>query len=346
MLFVVSLIIAFNIALLFRGVGRFLAARLTGLPVTKVAIGLGWELFGQTTRHGMRWSFCPLPIGGYLVLGEAPTSAQPRRCTVSRAIVLAAGPAANFLAALLLFGGVYLFVGVPSLPAVVHQLIPGGAGERAGLKPGDRIISADGTNLDSFAELQRIVRSRPGQTIVLQVQRGATIETLPVHVDSQELEDAGRHIRTGVIGVGALYDGPAMEYRRLSVPRALLAGTDLAFTQTEQVAELVLRLFGASPKTFSPHGGPLRIATANAPPERQIAGLLYVAGLLSLVVCLFSLLPLAMLDGGKLILTVIEAVTGKPLPPRVQRYLLHISAAILVIAAVAISWRVFAAGRF
>ena len=336
LLALLSAIVAVHVVVFFRGAGRFLAARLTGRPVTSVVVGLGRVLFAWTSRRGTRWSIGPLLIGGYVVCAPAGPHG---RDLASRAVVLAAGPAANFALAVLLFTGLHVFVGVPTFPPVVHDVTANGAGARAGLKPGDRIVSLDGTTLDSFGDLVRIVQARPGERIVLQVQRGATNETLPVQVDSQEVDDrAGNHTRIGMIGIGAQYALGALEHRRLSLPRALSAGANQAFDKTAHIARIFLQVIGYPREAGSPNGGPLRIAQVNRQTEDQIAGFVYLVALLSITFLLFNLLPLSMLDGGKLILTAIEAIRKEPLAPRVQQNIFRISVAILVGASLLVLW--------
>ncbi|MEC7122196.1 MAG: site-2 protease family protein, partial [Pseudomonadota bacterium] len=142
--------------------GHYSVARWAGVRVEVFSIGFGPELFGWTAASGTRWKFSAIPLGGYVKMfgdsdpasaGQADDSgwtddqrkvAFHHQSLRDRALIIAAGPAANFAFAIVLLAGLFMTAGQPQAPAVVDQVVAGSAAERAGLRAGDRILAIDG----------------------------------------------------------------------------------------------------------------------------------------------------------------------------------------------------------
>ena len=146
--------------------GHYLAARACGIRVEVFSVGFGREIVGWTDKLGTRWRLSLIPFGGYVkMFGEMlavrrddgepdPREAMcPEDAAVAfntkslgqRAFVVAAGPVANFLLAVVIMSGMFMSVGQPFTPADVGTVIPGKAADRAGFKPGDLIVAIDGS---------------------------------------------------------------------------------------------------------------------------------------------------------------------------------------------------------
>jgi RIP metalloprotease RseP len=171
-LFVLSLVVFFH------ELGHFLIARWCGVKVETFSLGFGPKLFVFDDRYGTHWQIAALPLGGFVKFhgdandssmpGEAfieAMSAQERKVGFSsqkiwkRAAIVAAGPMANFLLAIVIFSGIFYLHGHAILPPVIESVATGSAAEAAGFRPGDRIISIDGAKIESFEEMQRIVQA-------------------------------------------------------------------------------------------------------------------------------------------------------------------------------------------
>ncbi|HEX9876286.1 MAG TPA: site-2 protease family protein, partial [Gammaproteobacteria bacterium] len=142
--------------------GHFLVARWCGVAVKTFSIGFGPEIAGFTDRHGTRWRLSWIPLGGYVKFIDDENAASagqksleqlsPEDRTRSfqgkslgqRAAVVAAGPIANFIFAILIFTAIFALFGERITAAKVDIVNPGSAAERAGFLPGDRVISIDG----------------------------------------------------------------------------------------------------------------------------------------------------------------------------------------------------------
>ena len=192
--------------------GHYLAARWRGVHVEIFSIGFGQALATWTDRVGTRWKLAWIPLGGYVKLHdqERPeeVSAADRanwipgktfhtKSVLSRAIVVAAGPAANFLLAILLFAALFAIIGRPVAIPVVGEVLENSAAQRAGLVAGDRVVAIDGTTIRTFEDIKRIVTAHPGQRLALEVSRGNSVISIPVTTESH---DSG-HGPVGVLGI-------------------------------------------------------------------------------------------------------------------------------------------------
>ena len=150
--------------------GHYLVGRWCGIGVSAFSIGFGPELFGFNDRHGTRWKLSAIPLGGYVkFFGDDSEASTPSSATLSnmteeeravsfhhkkvgpRAAVVAAGPIANFILAIVIFTCLFTFFGKPSTTARVDQVEAGSAAEKAGFQVGDVVLAIDGKTIGSFS---------------------------------------------------------------------------------------------------------------------------------------------------------------------------------------------------
>src|SRR6476646_7872929 len=174
--YVIPFLFVLTIVVFFHELGHFLIARWCGVRVLTFSIGFGPELLGVTDRHGTRWKVSAIPLGGYVkffgdedVASATPDAATAANMTASerresfhhqsvgkRAAIVAAGPIANFILAILIFAAIFAFYGKPSTSARVDGVRPDSAAAAAGFKPGDVVVAIDGRAIATFAEMQRV----------------------------------------------------------------------------------------------------------------------------------------------------------------------------------------------
>ncbi|MEM8834035.1 MAG: RIP metalloprotease RseP [Pseudomonadota bacterium] len=209
--------------------GHYIVARLCGVKVEIFSIGFGKEIFGWTDKKDTRWKISLIPLGGYVkMFGDTdPASAghtdqveeggKARSFTAKekevafynkpvwqRALVVAAGPAINFLFAIILLFGLYGFYGQPVTPPAASAVIEGSAAQEAGFKPHDVVVAIDGQKIERFEDIRRTVMVALDTPLEFEVARGDKIVTLTATPQKEELTDrfGFQHSRgkLGIIG--------------------------------------------------------------------------------------------------------------------------------------------------
>jgi regulator of sigma E protease len=303
--------------------GHYIAARWRGVRVETFSIGFGRAIASWTDRAGTVWKVAWLPLGGYVKLHgqERPQDAAEdvraawipgqtfhEKSVRSRAIVIAAGPAANFLLAMVLFAGLFLAVGRPVPLPVVGGVVPDSAAAKAGLQVNDRIVSIDGTKLATFEDLQRMITEHPDAPLSMTVQRGGKDLALNVTTGSRDLDGH----KVGLLGVRS----GTLEFQRLSAPAALWGGVTETWMITKETVQGLAQIVTGH-RSVDELGGPLKIAQLSGQvAQLGLASLIQWIALLSVNLGLINLLPIPVLDGGHLLFYAAEAVRGRPLPPR------------------------------
>ena len=305
--------------------GHYLAARWRGVHVEAFSIGFGQALAQWTDRRGTVWKLAWIPLGGYVKLHgqERPEDAPPEvrarwlagrtfqeKGVGSRAIVVAAGPIANFVLAAVLFAALFAALGRPVTIPVVSAVLPDSPAAHAGLQAGDRITAIGSVPVQRFQDVQAEVGARPGQAITVGVERAGQALTIPVTVGSRD--EGGS--RVGMLGI----EGGAVAYEPVSPLRAIPEGIAQTWDVTRQTVVGIGQMIGGSRGTGD-IGGPLRIAQLSGKvAELGVASLIGFIAVLSVNLGLINLFPIPILDGGHLLFYAFEALRGRPLPPRAQ----------------------------
>ena len=330
---VLLFVVVLSLLVLAHELGHFVTAKLAGIKVQEFGLGFPPRVFG-IRRGETLYSLNALPLGGFVkMLGENGEVFEPRafasqRCGV-RAIVLIAGSAMNlFLVPLFLTAAFMIGAPEPCLACQtvqVHGVIPGGAGEAAGLRPGDLVGTVDGELVRTPDDLRRLVRASIGRPVSVHLRRAGT--QLDLSVTPREVTDE----QQGAIGVQL---GPEIVIVRHSlgdaIPRALVGVGRLLETFPEALHSL---LRGESGAELS---GPIGIAwgTGRAA-QAGWSHLLAFVAFLSLNLTVFNMLPLPGLDGGRLVFVLIEALRhGRRVRPRIEGAI-HLGGMVLFLALMA-----------
>jgi regulator of sigma E protease len=212
-LFVLSVVVFFH------ELGHFLVARWCGVTVTTFSIGFGRELWGRYDKHGTRWRIAAIPLGGYVkFLDDTNAASQPpadeplpaelqagafhTKPVWQRALVVAAGPIANFIVAALLYTGVNAVYGVSKVSPQIDEVVAGMPAAVAGLKAGDTITNIDGQGIETFDDVIRLVTASSGRTLNITVSRDGKSEVIPVTPAMRDHnDDLGVTVRLGDIGI-------------------------------------------------------------------------------------------------------------------------------------------------
>jgi regulator of sigma E protease len=334
---VAAFLVVLGVLVFFHELGHYLAARWRGVRVEAFSIGFGRKLVGWRDRHGTEWRIAWLPLGGFVKLHgqEQPEEVSEEvkatwvagqtfheKPVLSRAIIVAAGPIANFALAFLLFTALFAVAGRPVVEPVVGEVMASSAAAKAGLMPGDRILAIDGAPVARFLDLQRIVAARPGATLDLTLTRQGETQHVSVTVGSRLVD--GREI--GLLGIS----GGKVLYQPLSPAGAVVAGAEETVTVTRETVSGVWQMITRQRGTDD-LGGPLRIAQLSGQVAAEgVANLLSFIAVLSINLGLVNLFPIPILDGGHLLFYLAEALIGRPIPKRAQEYGFRAGFALLV----------------
>ena len=316
--------------------GHYLVGRLCGIGVTAFSIGFGPELVGFNDRHGTRWKLCAIPLGGYVkFVGDMNATSTPDSAELGalsederrvafhtqpiwkRAAIVFAGPLFNFLLTIAVFTVLFSAYGRYVSEPMVAEVTAGSPAEQAGIQPGDRFVSIDGTKVESFADVQRLVSGRAGDAITFVMLRDGKDVTVVATPRLMEQEDAlGNKVKLAVIGV--------VNNREMGQPRLVTyspAGAVVA--AVEETGHIVqrtgqfLKRFVVGREDRCQLGGPVRIAgMAEQAAKLGFEWLVQLIALLSVGIGILNLLPIPPLDGGHLLFYAIEAVLRRPVSER------------------------------
>jgi regulator of sigma E protease len=342
---IVPFVIVLGVLVFIHELGHYLAARWRGVHVEAFSIGFGRPILRWTDRLGTEWRLSWLPLGGYVKLhgqerpedvsAETRATWQPGRTfheksVGSRAIVIAAGPVANFVLAFVLFAGLFATAGQPVMLPVVGEVVPASAAATAGLRPGDRIDQIDGQTITDFEALRAIVAAHPDTPMRLLVRRGDATITVPITTAAQ---GQGRN-RIGILGITSR----ETEFHRLPVGQAIVAGAAQTWDITAQTLGGLWQMITGR-RGADDLGGPLRIAQLSGQvADLGLASLISFIAVLSINLGLINLFPVPILDGGHLLFYAIEAARGRPLPPRAIEYGFRAGFALLAALFVFATW--------
>ncbi len=331
-----AILFIITVVVFFHELGHFLVARACGVKVDVFSIGFGREIVGWNDRRGTRWKLSWIPLGGYVKFaGDADAASTPDRAAArlsaaeravmlqfkplwQRAAVVVAGPLANFVVAVTIFTALFMYTGHVTLAPIVGGVTKGGAAEAAGIKPGDRIMAINGSEIDDFDQLPQIISMHGGEDLAVLLDRHGRRLTLHVVPRPMKLPDGlGKMESSYGIGVSSVV-GLRPERHYYSPPGAFVAAC-------RQTADIVQTSLVGIVKLIQGHasadqvGGTIRIVqVTHVVAQMGFLALLNLSAVLSVSIGLINLFPIPLLDGGHLLYYGCEAVLGRPLGARAQ----------------------------
>ncbi len=320
-------IVVLSVLVYVHEMGHYLAARSVGVFVNTFSIGFGRELFGWNDKRGTRWKVALIPLGGYVSMlgemdeGDVPASRKHEsflsKNVWARMWVVVAGPLANVLFTIFALMAL-MWVGEQRPIPQVGGVMEGSAAAEAGLEPGDTITAINGQAIQYWDELVETVGPSAGKTLNLEVQRGE--ETLALQMTPQTTEVTNVFGETTQIGrIGVLHSGATVMVRH-----SFVEGMGLAFVRTwEMTAATGKAIWRMATRQMSAEhvGGPIMIAQlAGETAEQGPYALVLFMAIISLNLALINMFPIPVLDGGRLVFYIIEALKGSPMSERSQEW--------------------------
>ena len=337
--YIIPFLFVLTIVVFFHELGHFLVARWAGVKVLTFSLGFGPELAGFNDRHGTRWKISAIPLGGYVKFFgdefgslDAGIVRNARRMTAEeragsfhhkkvgpRAAIVAAGPIANFILAIVIFTCLFTFFGKPSTTARVDKIEANSAAAKAGFQVGDIVTAIDGKTIGSFSDMQRIVGVRAGDTLNFTIKRGDSTLQLKGTPELREVKDSfGNAHRLGVLGITRATAPGDVVTERVDPATALWLGVKETWFVVDRTLAYIGGVFTGR-EAADQVGGPLRIAQISGQVATiGLAALVHLAAVLSISIGLLNLFPVPLLDGGHLLFYAVEAVRGRPLSERAQ----------------------------
>ena len=328
-LVLIAFVCALGPLVFFHEFGHYLVARLFRIPSEIFSIGFGREIFGWTDKQGTRWKVSWLPLGGYVrfvgdmspasnpaELDDIPVELRDRvfqvRPVWQRFLVVFAGPAANFLLAIVIFAAFFAILGAPRTN-VVGAIQPNTAAAAAGIRPGDRILSIADRPTPTFEDIKSVVALRPSETVPVEIERGGSVSDIQVTLKPDVMTDPfGQKFKRGLLGV---YPTTAV-LQRVPVTQAIPEAVRYTVLITRSMIDGLGQVVSGQRGTEE-LGGPIKIAQI-AGQQASLGALPFVQllALFSINLGFINLLPVPMLDGGHLFFYAVEAVRRRPLSAR------------------------------
>ena len=336
--YIVPFLFVLTIVVFFHELGHFLVARWAGVRVLTFSLGFGPELAGFNDRHGTRWKLSAIPLGGYVkFFGDESEASTPSTETLAamnaeerkgsfhhksvgrRAAIVAAGPIANFILAIVIFGCLFTFFGKPNTSARVDSIQAGSAAATAGFQPGDVVTAIDGNTVGNFTDMQRIVSANAGNTLRFTVKRGDATLALTATPELKEIKDSFNNThRVGILGITRAAAPGEAATEHVNPATAFWLGVKETWFVAKSTVVYIGDVFTRR-ASADQVGGPIRIAQISGQVATfGLSALIHLAAVLSVSIGLLNLFPVPMLDGGHLLFYLLEAVRGRPLSEKSQ----------------------------
>lgn len=352
--YTLSFLFVLTIVVFFHELGHFLVARWTGVRVDVFSVGFGPELFGFTDRKGTRWKLSLLPLGGYVKMfgegevtvneqGEArPLTLLERQVSFyhkplwRRAAIVAAGPIANYILAIVIFAALFATFGRPFSSNLVGEVIPDSAAAEAGIMAGDRIVELNGTPITRFEQIVGLIGLGLNEPLHIVLERDGSriaVDAQP-HV-VQLVDNFGNVHRVGQLGIKSTGTGEVVRYGPFE-------SVGVAVGETYRITVTILKSIGqmiAGTRSSDELGGVLRIAKMSGDiATNGVVAIISFAALMSVNLGLLNLFPVPMLDGGHLAFYAAEAVRGRRLSRQAEDWGLRIGLAMVLTLFVFATW--------
>lgn len=350
--YVIPFLIVLTVLVFIHELGHYLVARWNGVKIEVFSIGFGPELFGWTDKAGTRWKFSLIPLGGYVrMYGDADGSSRADNSSLNsmpeeekaktlhgktvgqRMAVVAAGPIANYLLAIILMTGIFAFKGQPIINNQIGGILQGSVAENLGLQKDDRITKINESSVRTFEDIRSIIPNLKGQDIKITVERleqgKSAASTVIVSGKMAQFDDKTKEFKpTEHLGIRP----GGMNYQKLGI----LASISQAAKTTYQMSVDTLASLGqmlSGNRSSDELVGILGMGEmAGQSAKSGLAALFWFMAILSVNLGLVNLLPIPVLDGGHLVIFAIEGIRGKPVSVRAQEIAFTIGLIIVLFA--------------
>ena len=337
--FIIPFIVLILVVVFIHEYGHYYFAKKYGVGVTDFSIGFGREIFGWNDKSGTRWKICWIPLGGYVkFFGDRNVFSQADQEKIinkysaedqnklfvlkplyQRAIIVAAGPFANFLLAIAIFLSIYMFIGKDFTPAMINEVQNESPAQIAGLKKNDLILEIDGNKVQSILDVSKLIMMSTSEFIDFKIQRFENELILKVKPNIIEAEDnIGNKVKKRIVGITLSPFNNEINHVKLGPAKALYHSINEVYFVCISSLKYLGSIIGGSGDS-SQLGGPIRIAKITGQvAEIGFIPFLSIMAYISISLGLINLFPIPLLDGGHLMFYGFEKVLGRPLSQKTQ----------------------------
>jgi regulator of sigma E protease len=349
--FIIPFIVLLTVVVFIHEYGHYYFAKRFGVGVTDFSIGFGKEIFGFNDKSGTRWKFCAIPLGGYVkFFGDRNVFSQAEqeellkqyskedqnklfvtKPVYQRSLVVAAGPLANFVLAILIFTFIYMFAGKDFTPAQIQEVQKDSPAYISNIKNGDVILSINNNKVTSILEVSNYINTSTSENIKVKVLRNSEEIVLSVKPKIVESKDSlGNKINKKIIGIKIAPLNNEFSRERLGPATALFYAVKETWFVTQASLDFVISMFKGKGDTTQ-LGGPIKIAKITGQvAQHGLIAFLSIMAYISISLGFINLFPIPMLDGGHLMFYAFEKVLGRPLTQRTQEGFFRIGLFLLI----------------
>ena len=337
--YIIPFLILITIVVFIHEYGHYYFAKKYGVGITDFSIGFGREIFGWNDKSGTRWKICWIPLGGYVkFFGDRNVFSESEQQEVinkyndedrkklfilkplyQRSIIVAAGPLANFVLAVLIFTIINMVAGKDMTPAVINEVLDDSPAFVAGMKKNDKIISIDNMKVESILEVSTFINISTSETIEFIILRNGQKIFLAVKPNLVDGKDSlGNSVKKRMIGIKLSPLNNEFQKQPLGPSKALYYSIKEVWFVSVTSLNYLGKMITGSVDT-SQLGGPIKIAKITGQvAEYGIIPFLSIMAYISISLGIINLLPIPMLDGGHLMFYFIEKILGRPLSQKTQ----------------------------
>ena len=337
--YLIPFLILITIVVFIHEYGHYYFAKKYGVGITDFSIGFGREIFGWNDKSGTRWKICWIPLGGYVkFFGDRNVFSQSEQQDLinqynekdrkklfilkplyQRSVIVAAGPLANFVLAILIFTMVNLFIGKDMTPAVIEEVQNDSPAFEYGLKKNDKILFINNNKVESILEVSTFINTSTSELIDFKVLRNdqtLSILVKPNFVDGKD--SLGNSIKKKMVGIKLSLKNNKLQRQPLGPSKALYYSLKEVWFVTITSLNFIGKIITGSGDT-SQLGGPVKIAKITGQvAEHGLVPFLTIMAYISISLGMINLFPIPMLDGGHLMFYFFEKILGKPLSQKIQ----------------------------
>jgi regulator of sigma E protease len=334
---IISAIVLLGVLIFIHELGHFLLAKKNGVLVEKFSIGFGPVIWSKK-KGETEYALSAIPLGGFVKMYGESIDAEIEESLKNRSFshkplkarfaIVFAGPLFNFLLAILIYMAIFM-IGTPRFLASIGGIVEGAPAQAAGLMDGDIIKALDGKEMKYWDEMSSYISEKPGETITFTIDRDGSI--MDIQATPEAVVDKnvfGEEISIGRIGIER---GDLTETSRVLNPfTALYKGVQQTYRVSELMVMGVVKIFQKVVPADS-LGGPIMIVKmAKDSAETGIISFLSFMAIISINLGILNLLPIPVLDGGRLMFFTLEAIIRRPVSIKIREYANMVGLSILL----------------